>query len=59
MFVVGRAGAVQGPYTELLGYWLMPLTAVVGLALFFVSTSIVRRLIRADRGFGHRTRSGG
>lgn len=58
MFVVGRAGAVQGPYTELLGYWLMPLAAVVGVALFFASTSIVRRLIRADRGFGRRTSGG-
>lgn len=54
LFVVGRAGS-HGPYTELLGYWLMPAATVVGLALFFVSTAIVRRVIRADRGFGHRT----
>ena len=50
MFVVGRPGAVHGPYTELLGYWLVPVAAIVGSGLFFGSTHIVRRVIHADRG---------
>jgi uncharacterized membrane protein len=55
MFVVGRAGSVQGPYTELLGYWLVPVISVVGIGLFLGSTYIIGRVIRADRGFGQRT----
>jgi hypothetical protein len=47
-FIIGKPGGVQGPYSELLGYWVIPIALLAAAAFAIGGTYIVRRAMQRN-----------
>lgn len=46
-FIIGRPGHAKGPYSERLGFWLIPASLAASIGLIYFGTHVARRSIRS------------